>query len=163
MLTSVIFTFFAFIFPWVAQDKPSQQVSPIVEWANHNLPHAGVLEEGKGGYVYLKVDDAYVEKLFPMISNPLYIKPPSFRRHHTPGAHISVFYPRERDYMGEIEELGQQFSFTITRVAYVPERTRKFVVLEVHSPSLENLREKYGLSPLLQGHPFHITIAKKRW
>jgi len=35
------------------------------------------------------------------------------------------------------------------------------VVLEVESPELEKLREKYGLPPKLLGHDYHITIGKK--
>jgi len=36
-----------------------------------------------------------------------------------------------------------------------------YIVLEVESQKLENLRKKYGLNAKLKGHEFHISIAKK--
>lgn len=68
----------------------------------------------------------------------------------------------ERNQTGKIKEIGQQYSFKITGLASVPPRTGEYIVLKVESPDLEQLRQKYGLSPLLQGHSFHITIAKKK-
>lgn len=140
--------------------KPEE---PIVQWAQDNLSQSGVLKEGRDGFVYLKVDDGYINQLFPMISNPGYVKPAYFRRPDAPGAHISVMYVDERNRTGDIAELGKSYSFKITRLAFVPPRTRKYIVLEIDCPELESLRKKYGLSPLLKGHDFHITIAKKQF
>jgi hypothetical protein len=139
-----------------------QNSKSIVHWAQENLPQMGILKEGRDGFVYLKVDDGYINQLFPMLSNSEYTKPPYFRRLDSPGAHISVFYVDERRQTGEIKEIGQKFSFSLLRLAQVPPKTGKYIVLEVTSPGLEQLREKYGLSPLLKEHDFHITIAKKK-
>lgn len=136
--------------------------SSIIQWAQEHLPQNGILKEEKGGFVYLKVDDNYINQLFLMLSNPEYIKPPYFRRSDSPGAHISVFYVNERNQMGEIKEIGQKYSFKISGLASVPPKTHKYIVLQVTSPELEQLRKKYGLSPLLQGHDFHISIAEKK-
>jgi len=133
-----------------------------LEWAQNHLPQVGTLKEDLRGFVYLKVDDDYIEQLFPMLENTHYEKPPYFRRADSPGAHISVFYVDERDKIGAIKEIGQTYSFKITGFAEVPEKTHKYIALQVDSPQLEQLREKYGLSPLLKGHKFHITIAKKK-
>jgi hypothetical protein len=135
---------------------------PIVQWAQSHLPQKGVLKENDQGFVYLKVDDGYINQLFPKLSAHNYIKPAYFRRPDSPGAHISVFYVDERGRTGDIKEIGQGFSFKISDLAYVPEKSREYIVIKVKSPELEQLRSKYNLSPLLHGHDFHITIAKKK-
>ena len=133
-----------------------------LQWAESHLPQSGILKEEHRGFVYLKVDDDYIEHLFQMLENTQYEKPPYFRRSDSPGAHISVFYTDERNRTGAIKELGQTYSFKIIGFAEVPEKTHEYIVLQVESPQLEQLREKYGASPLLKGHKFHITIAKKK-
>lgn len=139
-----------------------QKEQPIIEWAQNRLSHKGILTEHPDGYVYLKVDDNYIHQLFPMLSNPNYTKPPYFRRKDSPGAHVSVIYADERGQTGAISEIGQTFLFTLKNLAVVPEKTQRWIVLQIESPSLEALRQKYGLSPLLKGHAFHITIAEKK-
>lgn len=135
----------------------------IIKKAQNDLPHQGVLTEGSDGYIYLKVDDNYINQLFPILSNRNYIKPPFFRRPQSPGAHVSVIYVDERHQTGSINEIGQIYSFKVTGLNAVPAKTLEYIVLEIDAPELENLRKKYGLSPLLKNHPFHITIAKKKW
>lgn len=142
--------------------KILQNQEEIIDWANEHLPHEGVLTEEKGGFVYVKVDDDYIFQLYPLLHNPQYAKPPYFRRPDSPGAHISVFYVDERDHTGKIKEIGQKYTFSITGLAAVPPKYHEYIVLKVSSPELENLRCRYGLSPLLKGHEFHITIAKKK-
>lgn len=137
--------------------------TPVVQWAQDHLPQKGILKEGRDGFVYLKVDDNYIYQLFPMLNEPGYVKPPYFRRSNSPGAHISVFYVDERKRTGKISEIGQSFAFQISQLSYVPPKTREFIVLQVRSPELEQLRSKYGVSPLLKGHDFHITIAEKKF
>lgn len=134
----------------------------VVHWAKDYLPTTGTLTEAKDGFVYLKVDDDYINQLFRILSNSEYTKPPYFRRSDSPGAHISVFYVDERKQTGKITEIGQEYSFKIARLSAVPTKTLKYIVLEVTSPELEELRKKYGLSPLLKDHKFHITIAQKK-
>jgi hypothetical protein len=144
--------------PQVLQSETEERVLNAAQ----TLPHKGVLQESMG-FVYLHVDDRYIEGLFPLIQNRKYFKPPYFRQPDGVGAHISVFYTNETERIGRINEIGQEYSFKITDLTYVPPRYRDYIVIEVSSPELEQLRQKYGLSPLLKGHQFHITIAKKRW
>lgn len=140
----------------------AQKEEYVVHWARAHLPQIGVLIEEQRGFVYLKVDDNYINQLFSILNPPEYTKPQYFRRFDSPGAHISVFYVDERNRTGEIKEKGQKYSFKIKGLSFVPPKTQEYLVLEVESPDLEQLRKNYGLSPLLQGHPFHITIAKKK-
>ncbi|HEV8052531.1 MAG TPA: hypothetical protein VGP47_08550 [Parachlamydiaceae bacterium] len=134
----------------------------VVHWAQNNLPQTGVLQEGGKGFVYLKVDDDYINHLFSMLPLSGYKKPDYFRRPDAPGAHISVFFETERTHTGKIKEIGQTFSFTLIGLASVPPYSHEYVVLKVKSPELEELRERYGATPLLKDHDFHITIAKKK-
>lgn len=133
----------------------------VVQYAKEKLPHEGVLMSNSHGYVYLKVDDAYIHQLFPMlkIKGEGYREPPFFRRKNSPGAHISVFYSNEHIHP---KELGEKFSFKIKKMAVVKQKRAKYLVLQVESPELERLREKYGLGPKLYGHEYHISIGKKK-
>ena len=139
----------------------SKKSEEVIRYANENLPLHGRLIVTEEGFGYLKVDDAYINTLFPMleISEKGYRKPPYFRSKESPGAHISVFYVDEQIHP---QEIGQTFPFTLKRVAIVhASRYAKYAILEVESKELERLRQKYGLSPKLKGHEFHITLAKK--
>lgn len=140
----------------------SQQNEHVVQWARTHLPQAGVLKEAKDGFVYLKVNDDYIKQIFSMVPHSNYMMPSYFRRSDSPGAHISVFYVDERKKTGKIDEIGQKYSFVITGLNIVPPYSEEYIILEVKSLELERLREKYGLSPLLKNHEFHITIAKKK-
>lgn len=144
------------VFVSLEQQTRIPNAEAVVEYAQKNLEHTGVLKEGRGGYVYLKVSDQYIHELFSILANPQYREPDYFRRPHSTGAHISVFYVDEK--VGHIDEIGQTFSFEIDALQSV----HRYIVLNVTSPQLEQLRQKYGKKPLLKGHPFHITLAEKK-
>ena len=131
----------------------------VTQFAKENLPLEGQLVMKSDGFGYIKVDDAYIHDLLPMLDLTYYKEPPYFRSEDSPGAHISVFYVDEHVMP---EEVGQTFPFTLKEIVIVrPSKTTSYVVLQVESPELENLREKYGLSRKLHGHEFHISIGKK--
>lgn len=118
------------------------------------------------GFCYLKVDDAYIHELFPMLGleKDGFKLPPYFRTADAPGAHISVFYVGEHI---RPEEVGQYFHFELKKILIVnPSKDTSYAVLQIYSPELEFLREQHGLSSKLFGHEFHISLAKKttsRW
>lgn len=134
----------------------------IVELAKSSLSQEGVLTvKDEKGYTYLKVDDEYIHSLLPLcdLKEEGFVEPPYFRGKKSPGAHISVFYEDEEVLA---EEIGQTFSFTLQQIVVVKvSKTVSYVILQVKCPELENLRQKYGKSPLLKGHEFHITLGKK--
>ncbi|EFB40102.1 hypothetical protein pah_c265o004 [Parachlamydia acanthamoebae str. Hall's coccus] len=132
----------------------------VTEYARVQFSMEGELVAKSDGFVYLKVDDAYIHTLFPMLElEDGYDKPPYFRTEGAPGAHISVFYVDENI---TPEEIGQIFQFELKQIVIVqPSKTASYVVLQVESPELEALRKKYGLSPKLLGHDYHISLAKK--
>lgn len=128
-------------------------------WAQAHLPHHGTLVQEKDGYAYVKVDDGYIKSLFPMLHASAFQKPPYFRRPDAPGAHISLAYENEQV---ALKEVGRTFTFELESIKVVhAKKGISYIVLTVKAPELENLRKRYGLSPLLQGHEFHITLAKR--
>lgn len=132
----------------------------ITRLAGEMLPQEGVLVRKSDGYVYLKVDDRYIHELFPLlgVEESGFVKAPYFRSRQAPGAHVSVFYKDENI---DPDEIGKVFHFTVRNVAVVENRQARYIVLQVDSKELEDLRTRYGLKPLLHGHAYHITIAKQ--
>ena len=153
--------------PALAPQAPVPQVhhqevpyAQALAYAQKNLVHEGTLVQQSDGYAYVKVDDRYIHDLFPLLhAEPDYKKPPYFRRKNAPGAHISVAYGDEHI---KLKEVGQRFSFSIKDIVIVsPKKNVSYIILQVESPALEALRKSYGLGPKLQGHEFHISLAKK--
>ena len=138
-----------------------EQWADVVQYAKDNLPQEGQLVIKSDGFGYIKVDDAYIHELYPLLglSAEGYKEPPYFRSEESPGAHISIFYVDEGVHP---EEAGQTFPFELKDIVIVnPSKYTSYAVFEVNSPALENLREKYGLDRKLHGHEFHISLAKK--
>lgn len=147
------------------QQQAVQEVSTswqeVLKFAEQNLPQEGELKVKSDGFGYIKVDDNYIHMLFPMLGleQEGYKEPPYFRSKEAPGAHISVFYENENIIP---QEIGEKFTFKLKQIVIVkPNQNTSYAVLQVESPELEKLREKYGLSPKLHGHEYHISIAKK--
>ncbi len=130
--------------------------------AQKELPNHGILEQSHDGYVYLKVPDEYVYRLFPLIKEPGFIKPDSIRRHTKIGAHVTVFYANEGKEIKPIEELGKTYTFIPQDILTVRSAKKEFIVLVIDSPELEQLRKNHDFSPWVQGHAFHITLAERR-
>lgn len=132
----------------------------VVSYAENYLPKEGKLIQQPDGFAFIKVDDAYINELFPKLkAGEGFKKPPYFRRKDAPGAHISVIYENEKV---KLQEVGQNFRFTLRDVITVhPKKGVSYIILRVDAPELEKLRERYGLTPKLKGHEFHISIAKK--
>jgi hypothetical protein len=131
-----------------------------VIYAKEHLAHEGVLVQNSDGYAYLKVNDNYIHDLFPRLkAEPGFQKPPYFRRKDAPGAHVSVAYEDEKV---KFVEAGKTYQFTITNIRAIEvNKNTSYIILDIYAPELEELRKRYGLSPKLKNHQFHITIAKK--
>lgn len=139
----------------------------LVEYAKNRLPNCGVLKQNDlGSYCYLKIHNDFIFELFPLIKAPNLSMPDYFPPRYECGAHISVIYPEE--ILSEkirIDEMGQSFSFEIIDFFSLSVFNKAFFALTISSPSLEQLRIKYGLPVKLNYHgllvPFHITIANQ--
>lgn len=149
---------------WSTEEAPVSLKTPwseVVEYARVNLPTEGKLVVKSDGYGYIKVDDNYIYALFPMLGlkQEGYRIPPYFRNPSSPGAHISVFYADEHVIPSEVE---RTFHFEPVKIEIVKaSKDTSYAVLQVRAPELEKLREKYGLSPKLFGHEFHISLGVK--
>lgn len=148
---------------WTAGLPQKFENQSAMEYAQ-GLPQHGILKI-KDGYIFLKVDDNFIHLLFPLLEQEGIEIPPYFRTEGSPGAHISVIYETERQQLpANIPEVGQSFDFSIKEFNSIFLRDHEEVyLLVVDSPMLETLRQKYGLSPKLLGHEYHITIALKKY
>lgn len=140
------------------------------------LPHEGVLKvvpssdryDAEARFIYLEVDDRYISELYPLLKERDFLSDKNQN-----GAHITVFLNKESERLPEtIPEIGQVFHFTIDKlkiatVTKFDPKTEKhfkkeYIILEVKSPELETLRNKYEFPALPYGtQQLHITIAEK--
>jgi hypothetical protein len=137
----------------------------ILSFAQNQLPHWGILKQSEG-FVYVKVDDAYIHKLITFIQKEGFREPPYFVPPRGSGAHITVIYPREAAQygVGEIQECAERIYFRVKACKVVhPSHWQEFdevFCIVVDAPQLDRMREKYGLPKRL--YDFHITVGVKR-
>ena len=134
----------------------------IINAASH-LKQKGQLARSKNNLVYLDIDDTYIHKLFPLLQDPQ-IKMPNYFGKESAGAHITVIYPEENKNINA-HDLQQEYVFFVKDIVTAEIDQKIYYVLLVSSPSLLQLREKYGLPELLsfKGYSigFHITMGVK--
>jgi hypothetical protein len=163
ILTAVfaVFTPFAlFANDYRVEDQPQVIEKALV------LDNFGVLKQKENGYLYLDVTNEFISEIIPLIECEGRLVPP---RHYTSkkgiGAHISVMYENERiDHeIWNVRELGHTYSFNVKELRTVKitrdGRMKKLWLLALEAPTLERLRENYGLSNKIKGHDMHITIG----
>ena len=129
----------------------------------------GTLKKTVDNFIYLDISNDIIEGLRSMLPDEDAEKPPYDNKENRGiGAHISVIYTDEyndKD-LGTIKELGKEYKFTTGKVHSVnPEgwdEVNRVWFMDIASPDLEKLRQKYGLSKLLNGHTFHISFAVKK-
>lgn len=125
----------------------------------------GQLTLKSNGYVYLNVDDAFIENTVDMLPIEGVFKPVSTGAKKM-GAHISVMLEDETigHEIWELSEAGQWFTFQVKQLRSVDVKTAsgptRLWLLAVECPGLERLRESYGLKAKLQHHDFHITLGR---
>lgn len=118
------------------------------------------------GFVYLKADNQYIEKILPWLPLEGEFEPVSTKSKKM-GAHISMIHEDEMigHEIWDLEEAGEWFPYEVKELRYVDRKTSKGVqrlwLLAADSPGLERLRLKYGLKPKLQGHNLHITLGNE--
>lgn len=109
----------------------------------------------------LKVDDAYIHRLFPLLPMPGITKPDYFSANGI-GAHISIIYPEEKVALAA-QQIGSQHSFAVTGIFTTVIHQKRYYALKVMAPTLIAMRESYQLSKELNFKNYwislHITIA----
>lgn len=137
---------------------------------------AGRLYLSASGWGLLKVPNDLVRGIFQAMNEAGIALPPSDskKKDFKLNAHISVLRPEEIEKAGGpgvFSEFGKHFHYQIGAVHSVePEGwdgMERVYMIDVDSPELEALREKYGLSKLPNKNKFrfHITVAvrPKKW
>lgn len=141
--------------------------SSVLEIAK-KLPNSGVLKMKPNGYFYLKISDAYINEIHPLIIPKGKYKPLDYKI----GAHISVKSEKEGGLIMK-QELGESFSFepwyfnrlTVDELSSAeqeklrPKGIKALWILVVRASQLVKLRERCGLTPIWSNHPFHISIG----
>lgn len=131
-----------------------------------HLPQEGVLSVDSRGFIYLKISDAYIYELFPLLNEEEATLPPYFEGIFSEGAHISCILPYENRKLALLPELGKTLPFEVTGCfSLTPPFSpiwQKVYFLTVEAPALEEVRMKLGLNPKIEGSEFHITLAVKK-
>ncbi len=127
------------------------------------LSSKGTSQTTENNLFCLKIDDAYINQLFPLIDNE-HVKKPDYFGEKSVGAHITIIYPEENRNVN-VHDLHQEHSFFVTDIVTAEIGQKTYYVLLIESPSLLELRKKYSLPDLLsfKGYliGFHITIGVK--
>jgi len=116
------------------------------------------LKKGDGDFLKVEIPQEFSDSVFEAIKEEGMQKP-EYR------AHVSVMNSDELDGI-EVEEVGEDIILNLGSVMSVdPEgwdEMDQVWFVECDAPRLKEIRQKYGLTPLLNGdHEFHITIAVK--
>ncbi|MBA2653935.1 MAG: hypothetical protein H0U71_02570 [Gammaproteobacteria bacterium] len=126
-----------------------------------HLPTEGMLAITPNQLVYLDVDNNYIHQLFPLLEKKQ-INMPNYFGAKSAGAHITVIYPEENTKIND-QDLHQKHKFSVQNLIVADIGAKKYYVLLVASPSLLQLRRRYGLPDNLcfRGYSigFHITIG----
>jgi len=135
---------------------------------------AGRLYVAKSGWLLLSVPNALVRGVYDALTAPG-AELPLAGAMNVPNvdsgvlnAHISVMTADEVKKIGaeNINERGHMFGYSLGHLKEITPRNidgiSKVWALQVSAPYLSAIRKSYGLSPLLNNHPFHITVAVRR-
>jgi hypothetical protein len=126
----------------------------------HSFSKKGTLKSIDGEYVYLNIEDRYINELFPLLKDKKATLPKYFSMGI--GAHISVIYPEEKSY--PIFTPGQVIEFQIQDLFKAQTKQAIYYVLMVTAPELINIRHQNNLSNQLNFNGLmidtHITIGK---
>lgn len=120
----------------------------------------GELKQQRDGFVYVDVPDSIIAPFMRML--PKEVEHPDSASDKFSGAHITVMGKSELDGK-RLTEVGTTIRFQLMGLASVKpdgwEGVKEVFFLQVDSPDLEKLRQKYDLSKKHKGHDYHITVG----
>lgn len=131
----------------------------LFKYVQEYMPKTGTLRITNKGFVYIDLDDNHVMQILKQLKDSRYAINRSFSN---VGSHISVMYEDESKGK-KIKEFGKKFSFTPLGFYTMVMDDREYFMLAVDSPELAKLRQRYGLSPKLNGHTFHVTLGVRKY
>jgi len=120
------------------------------------------------GFVYADVPNSIFNAFLPLLNDDGAEKPPKNERHFDDvGAHITVIKSKEIEQNNIFfNDVGRTIHYKMLGVRKVEDpdgwdEIESVWFIAVESPDLEELRVKYGLTPRIKDHLFHITLAVK--
>lgn len=148
--------------------KTTQLHIPKLLKCAQELSPSGLSAVSENNLFYLKIDDAYIHHLFPLLTTALLatekITKPKYFGEKSAGAHITIAYPEEIKKINA-EDLAKKHNFRIKTIISTEIAEKTYYVLLLESSSLLELRREYGLSDLLSfknySIGFHITVATR--
>ncbi len=160
-LLSSLFILTALISPLCGKEDFTVEDQPNASLELFNLPNFGTLKQKENGFIYLDVDNGFINNIVSNLEIEGRLQPRPTASQSI-GAHISVFHESEAVLP---KELGSPFSFDTKEIRSFTLHTRdglkKLWVVAVNAPELELLRDSYGLSTKLKGFDYHITLGKQ--
>jgi len=140
----------------------TELANPEILRCVNDLPNTGVVCQTVD-YCYLKIDDAYIHRTYPLLSQYHHIdKPDYFNPDNEIGAHISIIYPEENVALSS-STVPQIHTFSVKRFMKAKYGQKEYFVLTVAAPSLTAIRKGYHLpaKPIFKAQAivFHITIG----
>lgn len=138
----------------------------LLQYVRKDLPHEGILEITREGFLYVQLPKEYVFQLIPFLSKDgAVVCPPPYFQEGKVGAHITVATVQEMAGKKEvIPYLRQKVFFSIMHLEKVDLEngllgSKVAYLLTVQSSQIAEIRKKLGLADKIQGYDFHITIA----
>lgn len=137
----------------------------LMDFAQKNLICDGKLYKNDDGYLYLKINDDFIYKLFGFVCASDKQLPDYFSESKNTGAHISVVYPGETLKIFQYNSLGQTCEFVLGSYFRAQIQNKIYFGCTIESPKLKQIRTDFGLGSQLNFKgiyvPFHFTIATK--
>lgn len=142
-------TSFGYIVDGSRINRPS-----MLSYAKSKLQNHGVIEQSPEGLAYLKVPESYIKELYRQIHLPGYELPTQ--------AQISIINEHEAKNIVSLQELGQTIQFKPLGFYTIVVDDQEFFMLAIDAPELSKIRQKYGLSDMIENHAFTIPIGVKK-
>ena len=138
---------------------------PNLDTVLTNLATTGIVKIAENDFVYLDIDDGYINAVYPLIGNANTLKPDYFSAETSfIGAHISIAYPDEHM---KIEKffIGTEHIFKVLGLVTTTLLNKHYYALHVRVPTLTAIRVQHDLPAQLQTEgylvDFHITVGKQ--
>ena len=153
-------------------NAPQAVNAPRVLRHAKQLPSQGTLSF-QHDYVYLKVNDQYINSLYPSLLTDVKNNTCMRKPGNSVGAHITLVESgrlKHKDWEKLRSLNGRDFDFQITNINKVKfshfrgdrHYTKVYYFLTLKSPELEKTLKHRGVAKYLTKEPLHITIAKSR-
>ena len=160
-------------FEYLIYERMKDEILAISTHKKKSLPTQlmakGRLLMNEHGYFFLKFKEPYFKHYLNTVQRLGGHKPNFLENNSVLGFHMGVIMPTEyqdKKLWGKVREIGKEFYVGISGCFQInlkdhPEY-EKIWVLKMECQQLVDLRERYGLSPSLNGHAFMMVLGYKK-